>query len=672
MTLHNATYFYPGQVLKGTTSVPGDKSISHRSLMLGSQALGVTEVRGLLEGSDVMRTLACMRALGVKIEKQRDSWMVTGNGLGSLRESEDVLDLGNAGTGVRLLMGLVAPYPFTSMFTGDDSLRGRPMARVIEPLEKMGARIQCRSGKRLPCTIIGGELKPIRYELPVPSAQVKSAILLAGLNTAGTTTVIEPSPSRDHTETMLRFFGFDCKVETHGKGRIVTLQGNKQGEKKDRILTVPGDPSSAAFPIIAALMTPGSEVTVTNVCMNPLRTGLFTTLREMGANLVVHNERESGGEQVADITVKYSVLKGIEVPEDRAPSMIDEYPILAMAAAVAEGTTAMRGLGELRVKESNRLEKVAKGLEACGASVKLEGDDLIVTGKPAGVPGGVTIDSALDHRIAMSFLILGLRAQKPIGVTDTDTIGTSFPNFFNVMGSLGLKMQMDAPGLIDRTALAHIPPLVIAIDGPAASGKGTLARRLAEVLGLTYLDTGSLYRAVGMKLAYSHTDPHNAAEAEKAARSISLQDLHNPRLRQEHIGQAASIVSAIPGVRAALLDFQRETARAKNGAVLDGRDIGTVVCPKADLKLFVTAELPKRAQRRHRELQGQGIEVIYESVLEDLQERDARDAARDAAPLKAAPDAIVIDTSTLTADEVFQQVLGLIMERFGTKKTAVK
>ena len=662
MTHSSACHFPAATTLHGSTAVPGDKSISHRSLMLASQALGTCRIVGLLEGEDVLHTLEAMRSLGVEIRQDGRDWLVTGNGLGSLAEPSDVLNLGNAGTGVRLLMGLLAAYPFTTVFTGDDSLRGRPMGRALEPLQQMGLRVQSRSGMRLPCTILGGNLMPIEYTLPVPSAQVKSAVLLAGLNMPGTTQVIETTASRDHTETMLQFFGFDCRVEKDGDRRVVTLTGQQQGKKADRTLTVPGDPSSAAFPLVAALITPGSEITITNICMNPLRTGLFTTLMEMGADLTIHNHRHSGGEEVADITARSSQLKGVDVPASRAPSMIDEYPILAMVAAVATGTTAMRGLGELRVKESNRLAKVAGGLEACGAKVQLEEDDLIVTGQPR-LPGGVVIDSALDHRIAMSFLILGLRTAEPVAVTGTDTIATSFPGFFKVMKKLGLNVQK-AAATFTREQLDALPPLLIAIDGPAASGKGTLARRLADLLKLTYLDTGSLYRAVGMKLAYSEHDPNDEALALQAARSIRLNDLTNPRLRQEHIGQAASIVSAIPSVRAALLDFQREIAASDQGAVLDGRDIGTVVCPNAPVKFFITADLPTRAKRRHRELQGQGIAVRFESVLADLKERDARDQLRDTAPMKPAEDAVVIDTSELEAEDVFEQVMLVILERF--------
>lgn len=644
--------------LRGELTVPGDKSISHRSLMLASQTLGLCRIRGMLEGDDVLATKDALLKLGVIITQQDHEWQIIGNGLGSLQESGEVLDCGNSGTSVRLLMGLLAPYPFTTFFTGDESLRKRPMARVMEPLTQMGARFLSHSGNRLPLSMTGGDLMPISYTLPVASAQVKSAVLLAGLNTPGKTTVIEPQPSRDHTERMLKFLGFRCDVTPESTGRRITVTGQTQAPPAEYLLEVPGDPSSAAFLIVAALLVPGSELTIRNVGMNPLRTGLFITLQEMGASLTFSNEHSMCGEEVADITVRHSELHGITVPADRAPSMIDEYPILAIAAAFARGKTVMEGLAELRVKESNRLDKIFQGLQQCGVLTQIEGDRLIVVGSAQNkISGDAVIDAAHDHRIAMSFLILGLCSQRPIQVHGIDTIATSFPGFFELMEKIGA-----APNY--GTTHAQITkPLMIAIDGPAASGKGTLARRLANALGLVYLDTGSLYRAVGMKLVYDHQDPNNKAAALAAARNISLNDLQNPRLRQERIGQAASIVSAIPEVRQALLEFQRQIASNPQGAVLDGRDIGTVICPDADIKLFIQADLETRAKRRHRELEGEGIKVIYDSVLMDLEERDERDSQRSVAPLVPAPDSIVIDTSHLSADEVFAQVMAIILQR---------
>lgn len=625
--------------------------------MLASQVLGLTRISGLLEGEDVLNTAKALQALGVPVTRQADGrWEVQGVGVGGLKESHGVLDMGNAGTGARLLMGLVTPYPFTTFFTGDASLSKRPMARVIAPLSQMGAAFVAREGDRLPLALVGtASPVPLTYRLPVPSAQVKSAVLLAGLNTRGRTTVIEPQATRDHTENMLRGLGFEVNQEELEDGaRSISLAGHQSPPRRERALNVPGDPSSAAFLLVAALLIPESDITVRGVCVNPLRTGLFTTLREMGAALDVLNPREEGGEPVADIRARGSALKGVRVPAARAASMIDEYPILAVAAAFAEGETVMEGLSELRVKESDRLSAIAEGLTACGVKARAEDDTLYVTGQKR-PRGGAVIPVRLDHRIAMSFLVLGMASREPVGVDDGSAIATSFPGFTEACNRLGARIATDAAGALR--------PLVIAIDGPAASGKGTLARRLAEYLGLAYLDTGSLYRAVGLKLEYAGLDPADREAAIEAARAIDATDLANPRLRQEHVGQAASIVSAMPEVRAILLDFQRNFARSGKGAVLDGRDIGTVVFPEANVKLYLTASLQARARRRHRELQGQGIEVVFQSVLDDLKERDARDSQRTIAPLKPAEDAIVIDTSTMDANSVFEKVKSLIAQR---------
>jgi 3-phosphoshikimate 1-carboxyvinyltransferase len=423
--------------LSGTARVPGDKSISHRSLMLGALAVGETEIHGLLEGEDVLRTAAAMRQLGGEAERDTDgTWRARGRGIGGLREAPDVLDLGNAGTGTRLLMGLVAAYDFVSFFTGDASLRSRPMARVSEPLSRMGARIIAREGGRPPLAVIGtAQPMPITYKLPVASAQVKSAILLAGLNTPGITTVIEPEPTRDHTELMLRGFGATLKVEQTKEGRAVSLTG--QPEILGRKIIVPGDPSSAAFPIAAALIVPGSNVLLPNVGLNPHRIGLIDTLLEMGADIQIENRREEAGEPVGDLRVRHGrTLKGITVPPERAPSMIDEYPILSVIAAFAEGETRMLGLAELRVKESDRLATMAQGLAACGIDVTEGQDTLTVRGGkiPA---GGVRIPVKLDHRIGMSFLTLGMAAKKPVEIDDAEAIGTSFPGFVDLMNQLG-------------------------------------------------------------------------------------------------------------------------------------------------------------------------------------------------------------------------------------------
>jgi 3-phosphoshikimate 1-carboxyvinyltransferase len=651
--------------LQGEITIPGDKSISHRALMLSSQALGTTRISGLLEGDDVINTAKALRALGVTINQlpnyvwPNHVWEVVGVGIGGLCESDNVLDLGNSGTSTRLLMGLVAPYSFTSFFTGDDSLRSRPMARVMAPLEKMGAKFNAREGNKLPLSVIGtSNIIPIEYRLPVASAQVKSAILLSALNTPGITTVIEPEPTRDHTENMLRFLGYTVTTQKLADGALsISLEGQQITPFINREINVPADPSSAAFAVVAALICKNSHITIKNVCVNPLRIGLLTTLIEMGGNIQLTNECVIAGEKVADIEVSSSILKGVNVPASRAPSMIDEYPILSVAAAFATGETVMHGLAELRVKESDRLSAIVESLTRCGVAARADGDTLTVTGSER-PRGGAVISTHFDHRIAMSFLVFGMASEQAVTVDDATAINTSFPHFAKVMNDIGASITATMPGYPSPVAGQ---PLVIAIDGPAASGKGTLARRIAEHLNLEYLDTGSLYRAVGMKIIYGGGDPKDINTAIAAAKSIDAEDLANPRLRQERIGQAASVVSSYPQVREALLEFQRNFTQSGKGAVLDGRDIGTVVCPDADFKFFITATLYARAKRRHKELEGQGIEVIFDSVLEDLRERDERDEKRSIAPLKPAEDAFIIDSSSHEASDVFdivQQVIG--------------
>jgi 3-phosphoshikimate 1-carboxyvinyltransferase len=431
----------PVSRLAGRVRAPGDKSVSHRALMFGALALGETTVSGLLEGEDVLCTAAALRALGAEIEHQDGVWRVRGFGVGGGREPADVLDLGNSGTSARLLSGILASQPFTSFMTGDASLRRRPMQRVIDPLSRMGANFVAREGGRMPLAIIGtDEMVPIDYRLPVASAQVKSAVLLAGLNTAGETTVIEPEATRDHTERMLRHFGAEVRVEPHeGRARRITVVGWPELLARD--IVVPGDPSSAAFAVVAAAIRPGSDVLVENVGVNPLRAGLYTTLLEMGADIAFENRREVGGEPVADLHVKGGGLKGVEVPAERAPSMIDEYPILAVAASCAEGTTRMLGLAELRAKESDRLASVAAGLAANGVKHEMGADNLIVHGAGGPPPGGGLVKTHLDHRIAMSFLVLGLAAREAVAVDDGSPIDTSFPGFAQLMAGLGAKIE---------------------------------------------------------------------------------------------------------------------------------------------------------------------------------------------------------------------------------------
>ncbi|MEZ5670655.1 MAG: 3-phosphoshikimate 1-carboxyvinyltransferase [Alphaproteobacteria bacterium] len=427
--------------LAGTLRVPGDKSISHRALMLGALALGETTISGLLEGEDVLATAAAMRRLGATVDRGADGvWRVHGVGVGGMAEPDCVLDMGNSGTAARLLIGVVSTQPITCFFTGDASLNKRPMARVTGPLARMGARFVTRTGGLLPLAVTGPETAlPIRYDSPVASAQIKSAVILAGLNAPGETTVVEPAPSRDHSENMLRHFGASVTVEADGARRIVTVAGHP--DLRGRTVAVPADPSSAAFPTVAALIVPDSTVRLPAVGMNPHRDGLYRTLVEMGAAIRMENEGSVGGEPVADLVVSASALKGVDVPAERAPSMIDEYPVLAVAAACAEGSTRMRGLAELRVKESDRLAVTADGLAACGARVEIEGDDLIVHGTGRPPAGGATIAARLDHRIAMSFLVLGLASDAPVAIDDGAPIDTSFPGFADGMRALGADIR---------------------------------------------------------------------------------------------------------------------------------------------------------------------------------------------------------------------------------------
>jgi 3-phosphoshikimate 1-carboxyvinyltransferase len=428
--------------LTGRIRVPGDKSISLRSLILGALAVGETRITGMLEGEDAISTANAMQALGATIERTGDkAWRVLGVGVGGFAEPSAALDFGNSGTGCRLAMGAVAGCPITATFDGDASLRTRPMRRILDPLELMGARtLEIQDGGRLPAVVRGAtDPMPIEYEAPVPSAQLKSAVLLAGLAAPGTTTVIEKEATRDHTEKMLKHFGATIRVSSVGNhGRRITLEG--QPELEAAPVVVPADPSSAAFPLVAALIVPGSEVILEGVMTNPLRTGLYTTLREMGAAIEVVQQRNEGGEDVADLRIKGGALKGVDVPAERAPTMIDEYPVLAIAAAFAEGVTRMRGLQELRVKESDRLEATAAMLRLNGVEVAIEADDLIVHGKGRPAGGGI-VTTHMDHRIAMSALVMGLGSEQPVQVDDAAFIATSFPGFAELMRSLGAELS---------------------------------------------------------------------------------------------------------------------------------------------------------------------------------------------------------------------------------------
>ena len=429
--------------LKGTASVPGDKSISHRALIFGAMAVGETRITGLLEGQDVLDTAHAMRAFGAEVVQHgAGAWSVHGVGVGGFSEPSNVIDCGNSGTGVRLIMGCMATTAMTATFTGDASLRKRPMGRVTDPLSLFGTQAYGRKGGRLPMTVVGAANPvPVRYALPVASAQVKSAVLLAGLNAPGETVVIEREPTRDHSERMLLGFGAELSVDHTKEGHVITLKGRP--ELRPQTVAVPRDPSSAAFPTCAALIVEGSDILVPGVSQNLTRNGLYITLSEMGAEIEFQNPREEGGEPVADLRVRFSdKMTGIEVPPERAPSMIDEYPILSVVAAFATGKTVMRGVKELRVKESDRIDAMARGLEACGVTIEEDEDTLIVHGMgPGGMPGGATCATHLDHRIAMSFLVAGMASRAPVSVDDASPIVTSFPIFEGLMNGLGAAIK---------------------------------------------------------------------------------------------------------------------------------------------------------------------------------------------------------------------------------------
>ncbi|MEZ5724226.1 MAG: 3-phosphoshikimate 1-carboxyvinyltransferase [Paracoccaceae bacterium] len=427
--------------LSGTALIPGDKSISHRALILGALAVGRTHVTGLLEGQDVLDTAKAMQAFGATVERLGPGeWIVDGVGVGGFAEPAGVIDCGNSGTGVRLIMGAMATTPITATFTGDASLSKRPMRRITDPISLFGAEITSREGGLLPVTIKGAEeAVPVTYRTPVASAQIKSAVLLAGLNAPGQTVVIEAEPTRDHSERMLAGFGASITTETTDEGRVITLTG--QPELRAQSVAVPRDPSSAAFPVAAALIVPGSEIRVNGISRNPTRDGLYVTLAEMGADLTWENDREEGGEPVADLVVRHSALTGVTVPAERAASMIDEFPILSVIAAMAEGDTVMNGVAELRVKESDRIDAMAKGLRLNGVEVEETRDSMTVRGQGRIPGGGAPVETHLDHRIAMSFLVAGLAAEAPVTVDDGAAIATSFPDFVALMQGLGADLR---------------------------------------------------------------------------------------------------------------------------------------------------------------------------------------------------------------------------------------
>ncbi len=640
----------PAFRLSGHISVPGDKSISHRALILGALAKGTSTIHGLLEAEDIMATVNAIRALGVKVTKKSSGqWQVEGRGMAGLVPPSAPLDFGNSGTGVRLMFGVVAGQDLSAEFIGDQSLSQRPMARVLDPLEKTGARTTSQNGC-LPVLITGtANPQAIQHKSQVASAQIKSAILLAGLNANGSTIVTEPAASRDHTENMLRAFGAKVQSLSLADGaQQIILHGPAQLQAQD--ITVPGDPSSAAFAIVAALIVPGSDITIQNVMTNPTRNGLVRCLQSAGYDVQTENERTNAGEPIADLRVRFGCSAPLCPAPESAVSMIDEYPIAMVLAAFAKGTSRFTGIGELRVKESDRIDEMAHMLRQNGVTVRTGDDWMEVDGNGAVFgPSPLTIKAPPfaidgDHRIAMSALVLGMGGFVPMAIDDANAIATSYPTFIDDMQKLGARISVEP----------NSPPLVIAVDGPSASGKGTLARLLARQFNLPYLDTGLLYRAAAKAALCAGINWQDHKALADIARQLVLPIANPEQLRTAEIGSAASKIAAVPAVREALLELQREFAQNPKGAVLDGRDIGTVICPDADVKFWVTASDQVRAERRRAELLQSGQQISYEQMLTQLRERDARDAGRGSAPMKRAENAYLIDTSNLAIDAALQ------------------
>ncbi len=655
----------PSALRGGSVRVPGDKSISHRALMFGAIAAGRTTIDGFLAGEDCLATLAALQAMGVRIERNGATQVVVnGVGLHGLRAPQGELDLGNSGTGMRLFSGLLAGQAFDTVLTGDASLSARPMARVIKPLSEMGAQIGSHAGKP-PLRIKGGcALHGIDYALPVASAQVKSAILLAGLYAAHETCVREPAVTRDHTERMLATMGADIASRD---GVIRLRPGNPLTATH---IDVPADLSSATFPLLAALLANDCELVLEGVGINPTRDGVLRILQLMGADIELHNARQSGAEPVADLVVRSSALRGITVDPELVPLAIDEFPALFIAAACAEGTTEFRGLAELRVKESDRIAAMAKGLTALGIDVEELPDGARIRG---GRLRSGSVNSDGDHRIAMAFAVAATVADGPVTIDDVASVATSFPDFEATMRPLGFDIMSDRGGTVTARP-DHVP--VLAIDGPSGSGKGTIARRVATELGWHLLDSGALYRLVALAAnrdgvalddeprlaALAARLPVRFAVAADGGEEIWLGDAEvSDALRTEECGSWASAVAVLPAVRTGLLELQRNFRKAP-GLVADGRDMGTQVFPDATLKVFLTASAEERAQRRHKQLKDKGLDVSLAALSRDIEDRDRRDSERSVAPLRPAADARILDSSDLTIDEVCDTILVWVRE----------
>lgn len=649
--------------LVGQLRVPGDKSISHRLAMLCSLVPGVSEIEGYLGSEDCLNTLKAMGSLGVDVETLGPGHLKIHGASEGLKSPDKVLDLGNSGTGMRLLTGFLAGQPIQATLTGDESLRSRPMKRIQAPLEQMQADVILHGANGCaPIEIRGRELQPITYKLPMASAQVKSAVLLAGLRAKGVTKVIEPAETRDHTERLMRALGIPIDVD----GLTVSLDGARVDVSRfpARKWRVPGDFSSAAFWMTAAAMIPGAEVTLQGVGLNPRRTALLNVLRRMGADIEIAAQDDCDDwEPIGDLVIKGQNLQGTVVEGPEIPNLIDELPLVAIAAAVADGETIVKDAAELRVKESDRIAAICGNLKACGVEVVEDEGGFSVQG--GGVAGGVTVDSFGDHRIAMAFAVLGLVAKAPITIESIGCIATSYPEFWRDMKLLA------ADALCCDVATGKHE--AIAIDGPSASGKSTVARGVARHLGYLYVDSGALYRAVAWKALAENVDPSNAEALEPMTAAISMRffvdegavafeiDGESPglALREERVNQVVSPVAANPFVREKVTGWLRRM-RELGALVMEGRDIGTVVFPDATFKFYLDASPEERARRRHAEMHSQASDLSVDAVGASLQRRDQIDSRRMTAPLKTAPDAIIVDSTGMGIDDVVRWVIARV------------
>ena len=646
--------------LSGQFTVPGDKSISHRSIIFGAIAEGVTSVSGFLHSEDCMATLKIMRDLGVEIIETEEDILIHGVGLNGLSGAKKELDCGNAGTAMRLLAGLLSAQNFSSTLVGDESLSTRPMGRVIKPLTKMGAEIHAIDEKAPLTFKTSKRLTNHHYHSPIASAQVKSAVLIAGLYADGITTVTEPKKSRDHTETMLQGFGAEVEVD----GLSVSLTGKPRLTGQN--IVVPADISSAAFFMVLGLCHSQADFVIQNVSINPTRDGVIKILQAMGGQLSLNNIRSQAGESVADIRVQSSQLYGIEIPLDLIPSAIDEFPIIFVAAAMAKGQTTLTGAEELRHKESDRIAVMIDGLTTLGIDCEELSDGAIING---GQFQSGFVDGHGDHRCAMSFLLAGtLSHGQDIAVKGCHNIGTSFPEFFDLVESLGIPIETPVP--------------VITIDGPSGVGKGTTSALIAEQMGWHLLDSGAIYRSLALKAMKMEVKASDEEQLVTLARQLDLAfaideeggnegnnptqiqikldgETVNDELRSEACGVMASKIAPIAAVRQALMRRQKAFQQVP-GLVADGRDMGTVVFKSAPLKVFLSANAKERAKRRHKQLHRKGVDVKIRALLEDIEARDLRDSTRKVAPLVPAKDAYVIDTSDLSIEEVLLQVMKLV------------